>query len=890
VYDLLGKVLHQTDPLGRTTTMAYDLMGRLVNTTYPDATTETRGYDAEGRLLTQTDRAGRVTTFTYDAAGRLKTSTYPDGASTSSTYDDAGQLVASTDARGNTTTYAYDDAGRLTAVIDPYGKGPTFTYDDHGNQESVTDARGFTTGFSYDDLNRLTVTTHPDTTTTVVAYDDLGRRIAETDQAGLTTEFGYDALGRLKTVTDALDQVTGYSYDEVGNRLTQTDANGHTTRFEYDASGRQTARILPDDTRETKTYNADGTLASHTDFNGATRAFEYNSNRRLIRRAYPDGSEVTFSYTPTGQRATAVDARGTTSYTYDDRDRLIEKTDPNGYKLGYGYDLQGNRTRLTATVGAQVFTTTYTYDDLNRVETVTDPQGGVTTLGYDDNGNRESQAHPNGVTTTYTYDGLNRLSHLETANSIGAVLQSYAYTLGDAGNRTRIDEHDGTSRHYQYDDLYRLTLDRVTDPAGDQVYQRGFTYDPVGNRLTQTIAEGDVPTTRTSTYDSRDRLLSESPISYTWDSAGNLATKTGALATNYGWDAENRLTSASLQDGFVLENDYDAAGNRVQATLLDGGEPLVETYYLIDDSGTLAQAVAEIANNRVEALYVTSESDYLSLFNPHLSSTRYYHLDGLGSVRTLSDELGNTSDTYEYSAFGELLSHSGVAENRFMFAGQYFDSNILYYYNRARWMDPATGRFTSGDPAAGFVFDPLSLHRYTYAHVNPVNWIDPTGRTTWTLPGRLVLLAARVSVFLRIQSVAIVGALATLCVGIAVYTTMASSTGNPSPPFPPGLDRCDRSRYLVRFGAGPESKERLAKESALAESRNLPHGVSTALRKRISGTDLTHKSARLSVARSVFPGTRQTGKKKSHYTVVLPNPVTDGVAALFNLTFTVGKK
>ncbi len=60
-YDLLGKVLHQTDPLGRTTTMAYDLMGRLISTAYPDGTAETRSYDAEARLLTQVDRSGRAT-------------------------------------------------------------------------------------------------------------------------------------------------------------------------------------------------------------------------------------------------------------------------------------------------------------------------------------------------------------------------------------------------------------------------------------------------------------------------------------------------------------------------------------------------------------------------------------------------------------------------------------------------------------------------------------------------------------------------------------------------------------------------------------------------------------------------------------------------------------
>ncbi|MCP3998167.1 MAG: RHS repeat-associated core domain-containing protein [bacterium] len=726
-YDLLGNVTSQTDPLGRVTTMTYDLMGRLVSTSYPNGTSEIQGYDAEARLLSRTNRAGLTASFTYDAAGRLITTIYPDGATTSNTYDDAGQLAATTDATGNTTTYVYDAAGRRTALIDPAGHGPSFTYDSGGNQATVTDARGFTTSFTHDALNRRTVTFHPDGTTTEVAYDALGRSVAATDQAGLTTEFGYDALGRLTTVADALDQVTSYTYDEIGNRLTQTDANGHTTRFEYDALGRQTARNLPDDARESMTYNADGTLANHTDFNGATRTFEYDAAQRLTRRAYPDGSEVTFTYTPTGQRATAVDARGTTSYTYDDGDRLIEKVDPTGYKLAFGYDLEGNRTRLTATVGAQVFTTTYTYDALNRIKTVSDPQGGVTAFGYDDNGNQETLAHPNGVTTSYAYDALNRLSQLETINGVGTALQSCAYTLGAAGNRTRIDEYDGVSRHYLYDELYRLTQDRITDAAGTQVYLRDFTYDPVGNRLAQTIDEDEGPTTLTSAYDIRDRLLTGGATSYEWDANGNLTKELGG-ATTYTWSYDNRLTSVTLAGGTILDFAYDADGIRVRTVVRPPDGPATVRNFLVDTSGFLSHAVADVIEGSVATLYTRAGDQLISLFRPASGFYRSYHVDGLGSVRALSDATGEVTDRYSFGAFGELIEHQGSDHQPFLFAGQPLDPNLGFYYNRARWMAPANGRFISVDPFIGSTLDPQTLHRYLYTSDNPVNLTDPTGR------------------------------------------------------------------------------------------------------------------------------------------------------------------
>jgi RES domain-containing protein len=49
------------------------------------------------------------------------------------------------------------------------------------------------------------------------------------------------------------------------------------------------------------------------------------------------------------------------------------------------------------------------------------------------------------------------------------------------------------------------------------------------------------------------------------------------------------------------------------------------------------------------------------------------------------------------------------------------------YYLRARWYDQQTGRFNRMDPFAGNNQDPQSLHKYLYAHSNPVNVTDKSG-------------------------------------------------------------------------------------------------------------------------------------------------------------------
>jgi RHS repeat-associated protein len=767
VYNALGQVSETIDPLGRRMVFTFDELGRQTGMRYPDGTSAGRAYDAEGRLVATTDRSGRVKTYLYDTLGRLVKTTFPDTASITSTYDDDGRLVASMDARGNTITYDYDAAGRRTRVLDALGGQTDFEYDAAGNQVSVTDARRQTTRFVYDEAGKIVQTLLPEGTTRQVDHDALGRRTAETDQAGKVTRFGYDPLGRLITVTDALAQVTRYAYDELGNRTSQTDANAHTTRFEYDTLGRMTRRVLPDGAAESMAYDLAGNLTGKTDFAGRTIIFTYDLANRLTTKTYPGGSTVGFTYTATGRRATVLDARGTTSYGYDSRDRLVDMGYPDGRRLTYGWDENGNRTEVTAHVGGQVLTSQFGYDALNRLDTVIDPQGRVYQHGYDANGNRASVAYPNGVATTYAYDQLNRLTGLQSQASVGAVLQGYVYTLGAAGNRTRIEEADGTVRSYGCDALYRLVSEAVVQ-GGTSVYAKTFHYDPVGNRLQQvhTNAAGAVVTTD-ATFDTRDRQLTGGGQSWSWDANGNLAAK--VEEATYAWDLDDRLQSVTLHDGTVVVNTYDADGVRVRTETRKPDGTTAAVDYLVDTSGPLSQVVAEstvvVAGVSALSAYYVRGDDLLAVMRPGSApaswTTRFYHADGLGSIRALTDEAGAVTDRYEFTAFGELLEHEGEDPQAYLFAGEMLEPNSGFYYNRARWMDPEGGRFASVDPFAGTSEDPLSLHKYLYASVNPISMRDPSGLFTGGLVEiqlvnaiRSELMAIQVNIFFGAGSAA----------------------------------------------------------------------------------------------------------------------------------------
>ena len=108
----------------------------------------------------------------------------------------------------------------------------------------------------------------------------------------------------------------------------------------------------------------------------------------------------------------------------------------------------------------------------------------------------------------------------------------------------------------------------------------------------------------------------------------------------------------------------------------------------------------------------------------------FYHADGHGSVRALSDGSQVVTDTYDYDAYGGLLSQTGSAVSSHRYAGEQFVEGLGGYYLRARYYEPGKGRFLTRDEFEGFPRRAASLNKYLYADANPLVGLDPTGRFT----------------------------------------------------------------------------------------------------------------------------------------------------------------
>ncbi len=177
----------------------------------------------------------------------------------------------------------------------------------------------------------------------------------------------------------------------------------------------------------------------------------------------------------------------------------------------------------------------------------------------------------------------------------------------------------------------------------------------------------------------------------------------------YTYNTKNQQTSVQLEDGTIQTNRYDPEGLRHE--MEENGKLLRFVYHkgeLVYERGekeqtSYHQGAGTEALNRAGKIY-------------------YYHKDEQLSTALITDETGTVSNCYRYDAFGNILDSVEQIENRIRYTGQQYDGITGQYYLRARYYNPAVGRFMQEDTYRG---DGLNL--YAYCANNPVTYYDPSG-------------------------------------------------------------------------------------------------------------------------------------------------------------------
>jgi len=315
----------------------------------------------------------------------------------------------------------------------------------------------------------------------------------------------------------------------------------------------------------------------------------------------------------------------------------------------------------------------------------------------------------------------NRLTLLHTYDNDSTDIVKFSYTYDTSGNPlTMAYDHrrHGTFKSYEdqfdYDNLSRLTdaqhfdhfsTDNTSQPLySDRVHDEQFTYDTPGNRLTLDYVDNDNNSDQVD-YECNivNELTSRESLELEYDAAGNLTKDNSTRVTDddnytycyiYEWDFENRLTAVKrLYDNSstvdIADFAYDGLGRRIEK---------------IDH-----------INNTTLRYYYSDKHQVLAEYDGAGDEQRYFVYGNFTAhwVWAVPDDFA--------SAFGNPYGFTGRRIDRL--DGKDDTDGVILNYHRARYLNPATGRWLSRDPI-GYV-DGMNL--YQYADNSPSKLADPLG-------------------------------------------------------------------------------------------------------------------------------------------------------------------
>lgn len=234
--------------------------------------------------------------------------------------------------------------------------------------------------------------------------------------------------------------------------------------------------------------------------------------------------------------------------------------------------------------------------------------------------------------------------------------------------------------------------------------------------------------TKQYTYDGENRMLSENGVNYSYDSNGNLVSKsTGGLTSEtFEYAALNRLAKYTSPDGSTTTYKYDPFGRRIEKSgalgtkkyLWDGIKIICE----YDGADTLTDKLTYGINREILSRRAT-----ITVGTTTTTADYFYHHDHLGSVVMITDSTGAVVNTYNYDDFGGIISSTETLPNDYTYTGKQLDRETGLYYYGARYYDAKTGRFIGKDLLEGDEEEPQTLNRYVYVINDPLYWIDEWG-------------------------------------------------------------------------------------------------------------------------------------------------------------------
>ena len=635
-----------------------------LNTSGSSVTTRQTSYYDTGMPYQSTDLKGNRTTYSYDPAyyGAYVTQTqYPNtGAGNSvthtisGTYDfGTGEITSFTDQNNQASNYHYDLLGRVTSGSFPDGGSISFGYTNTVPWQiqktvAITGTMNKVSNAVFDGLGRVSQTqlhdpdcqigsglvkmdyAYGNDTSQNTQYTTITTPYCDTPGTtfGLPTRTDMDPLGRVSKVTQTDGSVVSTSY--ASNCTTVADEAGKSRKSCSDGLGRMTSVFEDPSGLNFETdyvYSALDNLTSLTQKGGdpnsanwRNRSFVYDSLSRLTSAANPESGTISYTYSntstgcslSTGTVCTKIapapnqtgSATVTTTYAYDNLDRLTGKTYSDGTTPGasFGYDgtaltgcttappsltdtyPKGQRTAMCDGSGA----TSWAHDQMGRVltesRTVVGTSPWTKSAGYTYNldGSLKTVSNPGiGRVMTYTTNAAGRpVSVVNTGGGLNFVTGATYAPQGALATYTNGSNILNTNTYNSR--LQPLALTAATTGTGaHSILNLSYdfhssTHADNGN-VYQIVNGRDGNRTQNFQYDSLNRIQQAYTNGTNWgETFGPTATSPGVPPSTPGIDPWGNLTNRSgvtgktlyepLSASATVKNQltgygYDAAGN-----------------------------------------------------------------------------------------------------------------------------------------------------------------------------------------------------------------------------------------------------------------------------------------------------------------------------------------
>ncbi|MFO3790191.1 DNRLRE domain-containing protein [Bacillus mojavensis] len=434
--------------------------------------------------------------YEYDVMGKLVKTTDPLGNVLASEYDANSNLTKTISPNGNEVSLSYDGTDRVKSKSYNGTEKYNFTYDKNGNETSVVNKEQNTTKKrTFDNKNRLTELTDRggSQTWTYPSDSDKLKTFSWThgDQKG-TNQFTYNKLDQMVEMKDSTSSYS-FDYDENGNVQTFITGNGGGTSFSYDERNLVSSLHIGDKNggsilTESYEYDANGNRTTINSSASGKVKYEYGKLNQLIKETHEDGTVIEYTYDGFGNRKTVTTVKNGSSKTVNASFNIMNQlTKVNDESVSY--DKNGNRT------SDGKFTYTWDAEDNLTAVTKKGEDKPFATYKYDEKGNR-IQKTVNGKVTNYFYDGdsLNVLYETDADNKVtksytygdsGQLLsytengKKYFYHYNAHGDVIAISDSTGkTVAKYQYDAWGNPTKTEASDEVKDNRYRyAGYQYD-----------------------------------------------------------------------------------------------------------------------------------------------------------------------------------------------------------------------------------------------------------------------------------------------------------------------------------------------------------------------------------------------------------------------------